>query len=190
MAACSLFPECERLTEQPCLLLPESEMCGDHARIRVVWRSCMPFARTRKYFQLCSCVSSKSSSRWQQQLWTKIDWKKWPVIYGRHFGSATLRIVARSPDACIVVRSSQASTLGTWFQLIDGSPALRNALPTLTSEVGDTWMYVSCIPPSAGLHAALAFDDADLARRLLCDVRLTVRTLRDAGLIHSNRRNV
>ena len=35
----------------------------------------------------------------------------------------------------------QASTLGDFFQLIEGSPALRAALPTLSSELGDTWMY-------------------------------------------------
>ena len=37
--------------------------------------------------------------------------------------------------------SVTASTLGAFFDLVDGNPQLRAALPRLGSEVGDTWMY-------------------------------------------------
>eukprot|EP01045_Picozoa_sp_COSAG04_P039449 COSAG04_NODE_11068_length_733_cov_0.949527_1_plen_93_part_00 len=45
------------------------------------------------------------------------------------------------PNASII-----ASTLGDFFDLIDGDPKLRSELPVLKSEVGDTWM---CASPSS-----------------------------------------
>ena len=42
------------------------------------------------------------------------------------------------PNASII-----ASTLGDFFDLIEGDPKLRSELPVLKSEVGDTWMCES-----------------------------------------------
>ena len=46
-----------------------------------------------------------------------------------------------------------ASTLGAFFDLIDGNPKLRATLPRLGSEIGDTWMYGNFGPLSLGLFS-------------------------------------
>ena len=51
------------------------------------------------------------------------------------------------PNASII-----ASTLGDFFDLIEGDPKLRSELPVLKSEVGDTWMCES--PRRMGLCLA------------------------------------